>query len=103
MNWREIWVKLHAQDWTTWIGHGLLGFLIGLVGWQYVLGAFAYREASDLINWYADPREAAKNDAIYREGKGTFKRDVGGKLKDGFFDLWAPLAGAALAEIVKAL
>lgn len=80
--------KIFSRDLYTWIGHGLAGFVITFfVGWQFTLGAFVYREASDLLGWVAkDP---------------ATRRPWGDAIKDGFFDLWAPLAGAAIAMILR--
>jgi hypothetical protein len=79
-------------DWKTWLGHGLLGALIAAVGvlWQLtplailyaVFAAFFYREASDLLNWRFAPEP---------------KPHLAKKIKDGFFDLVAPLIGAGIA------
>ena len=91
----KVWQWLHSKDIYTWIGHGVLGFILAaLFGWQFVLGAFVYREASDLINWWADP------EPVTLPGMSYGKRPFMDKLKDGFFDLWAPMAGAALAMIL---
>ncbi len=90
MNFKSIWAKIHSKDLYTWLGHGILGFaLTFLFGYLFTPGAFVYREVSDIIGW------TQKDPATRRPW------DVA--VKDGFFDLWAPLAGAAIAEIVKAL
>jgi hypothetical protein len=86
---------MYARDWRTWIGHGVLGFVfmaaglllgysISAAAWA-VLVAFLYREIGDLIGWFF-------------EDKAT-RLTLHDKLRDGFFDLWAPLAGAAIASI----
>ena len=91
----RIWAWLHSKDSITWVGHGVLGFLLTLAfGWQFTLGAFVYREVSDLVSWWADPAP------VMPEGSSFGKRPFHAKLKDGFFDLWAPMAGAALALIL---
>jgi len=83
------------SDWKTWVGHALLGGLIALVGFTAgvnavgvsyaVLSAFLYREISDLFSWYVD--------------KDPEKKSLQAKLKDGFIDLWSPLAGAAIVGL----
>lgn len=89
MTLKAIWQKLLSKDLYTWLGHGVMGFLLTLIaGPAFTAGAFVYREASDLIEWkFADPP----------------KRKARDKIKDGFFDLWAPLLGAALAVGVRSL
>ena len=83
---KRVWAWLHSKDLYTWIGHGVVGFLLTwLAGWQFTFGAFVYREVSDLINAVA---ELGWRQALQTKGK------------DGFFDLWAPLAGAALAMVL---
>lgn len=82
-------------DWKTWVGHGLLGALVALVGFAAGVGpvgvgyavfaAFFYREISDLASW------ASSDD--------PGKKPLQAKLKDGFIDLWAPLAGAAIVGL----
>lgn len=104
MNLRALYDKLFSKDLGTWIGHGLLGFVIGLVfGPGAVFVAFLYREASDLLDWKFDdrlPRPAAADELeIWPDH--AFKKPLGLKLKDGFLDLWAPMVGAALAELLK--
>jgi len=90
-----LWLWLLDADWKTWVSHGIIGFgLTAVFGWQFTFGAFLYREASDLINWWANP------DPVMPEGSSYGKRPFQDKLKDGFFDLWSPLAGAALALIL---
>lgn len=92
---------LYARDWRTWIGHGLIGFCmaaitiwvwrgpsaVGIAGWT-VLWAFLYREFDDILKWKTKPPEERRP---WREA-----------IRDGFFDLWAPLAGAAIASILFA-
>ena len=98
---KKIWTFLHSNDLITWLGHGVMGFGLDLIaGPVFVMGAFVYREVSDLINWWADPESTKPTplDSVL----GLYpKRPFKVKLKDGFFDLWSPLAGAALAEILK--
>jgi hypothetical protein len=85
---KKIWHWLLDADWKTWLGHGIIGFAItAIAGWQFTLGAFVYREVSDLITWYFADSEW---------GKPAFQD----KLRDCFFDLWSPMAGAALAMIL---
>ena len=79
-------------NWKTWLGHGLLGAAIAGLGilWQQsangivfaVFIAFFYREVSDLINWKVAPEPKPK---------------LNEKVRDGFFDLVAPLIGAGIA------
>ena len=101
----RLWKKLHSRDLWTWIGHGVMGVGLGfLFGWVFVAGWFVGREVSDLFSWFFDSRPSWTGPIPYpEEGSSTFKRPFRDKAKDGFLDLWAPLAGAALAEIVKAL
>jgi hypothetical protein len=90
MTFKDIWAKLHSKDLYTWIGHGVLGVGLGFVfGWVFVAGWFVGREVSDFVKWLFSDKAT--------------RRPVQEAVKDGFFDLWAPLAGAALAEILKAL
>jgi len=90
MNFKSIWAKIHSKDLYTWIAHYILGFVLTfLFGYQFTFGAFVYREASDILGWFGEDEDT--------------RRPFHDKAKDGFFDLWAPLAGAATAEIVKAL
>jgi len=90
VNLKDIWAKLHSKDLFTWIGHGVVGFVLTwFFGYIFTLGAFLYREVSDLIGWFFEDKET--------------RRPFQDKAKDCFFDLWAPLAGAALAEILKTL
>ena len=99
MDLRALYEKVFSRDLATWIGHGLLGFVIGLVlGPAAVFAAFLYRELSDLLNWKLDPRPAFWADGPPIPG---YKKRFGPKLKDGFFDLFAPMIGAILAEFVK--
>lgn len=87
MDWlRSAWAWAQDADWKTWVGHGLVGFLLALLfGPVFVAGAFVYREVSDIVNWWGGDRTRPFRD----------------KLRDGFFDLWSPLVGAALAEALK--
>lgn len=97
----KVWAWLHGADWRTWVGHGVIGFLLTAgVGWQFTFGAFLYRELSDLINWWADKREAWHGPLPYPTVSNDFKRPLTDALKDGFFDIWSPLAGAAIALIL---
>jgi hypothetical protein len=90
MTLKELWAKLHSKDLYTWIGHGAIGFLLDLVtGPAFVAGAFVYREVSDLVGWFGSDK--------------AIRRPFAEKAKDGFFDLWAPLAGVALAEFLKGI
>ena len=87
---------LYARDWRTWIGHGLLGFIIMAIGLMVGFGvnaavwavfvAFVYRELDDLLKWWGADKET--------------RRPFGDKLKDGFLDLWSPLAGAVIAAVL---
>jgi len=102
MSLRALYDRIFSEDYATWIGHGLLGFLIGLVlGPGAVFAAFLYRELSDLLEWKFDERPEWQFDTP--PGSSAFKRRFGPKLKDGFFDLGAPMLGAILAEFVKIL
>lgn len=84
-----IWRFLHSKDWITWVGHGLLAFGgTWLFGWRFMAGWFVGRELSDLAGWFFADKETRRP---FREA-----------MKDGFFDLWAALVGAALAEVLKA-
>lgn len=101
MNVKAIIEKLHSKDLYSWIAHGVIGFaLTAVFGVVFMLGAFVYREASDLLAWWVDPRPAALSDKLYRDSGGACKRPFTRKLRDGFFDLWAPMAGAAIALIL---
>jgi len=101
MNLRAIYDKVFSTDVATWIGHGVLGFLIAFVlGPAATFAAFLYRELSDLLAWKFDDRPVYMAAGKVPVG---YKRALGPKLKDGFFDLWSPLAGAALAELLKAV
>lgn len=78
---KTVYDWLHSKDWITWIGHGVAGFLITWAfGPTETFVAFAYREGSDV------GKEIRAGEKI--------------KWKDHFFDLWAPLAGAAVALIL---
>ena len=86
----RIWDWLHDADWKTWAGHGLQGFLIVLVadvtslglnaGVFTVLVHFTLREAPGL----AMALKAGNTPA----------------LRDGLFDLIAPVAGLALYALL---
>jgi hypothetical protein len=99
MTLKELWAKLHSKDLYTWIGHGAIGFLLehGVIGFllyrvtgpAFVAGACVYREASDLVGWFGSDK--------------AIRRPFAEKAKDGFFDLWAPLAGVAVAEFLKGI
>ena len=90
MNFKDIWAKLHSKDLFTWIGHGVLGLGLGFVfGWVFVMGWFVGREVSDFLKWLASDKAE--------------RRPLQEAVRDGFFDLWAPMAGAAIAEILKTL
>lgn len=90
MNLRSIWTWLHSSNLITWVGHYLLA-LGGtfLFGWAFMAGWFFGRETSDLAGWFFADK--------------TTRRPFDEALKDGFFDFWAALAGAATAELVKTL
>ena len=82
----KIWDWLHDADYKTWIGHGLQGFLIVLVadvtGLGVAAGVFAV-----LVHF------------VLREIPGmaiALKAGDTLKLRDGLFDLMAPIAGMAL-------
>lgn len=78
IDFRKLWKWGNSRDVYTWIGHGILGFLITLAfGPDTTFVAFLYREVSDVL--------------------GTWSRGKPIKWRDGFFDLWAPLVGAAIA------
>lgn len=92
-----VWQWLTDRNWKTWLGHALLGALIGAlgvaarvddVGISYaVVCAFLYRELSDLAMYFVTPvAERTK--------------PLGEKLVDGFFDLWAPVLGCVLAVLL---
>jgi len=84
---KKLWAWLHDADYKTWIGHGLQGFLIlavaDVTGLGIAAGVFAtvvhfgLREAPGLV-------------IAARAGGDTLK------LRDGMFDLMAPIAGLAL-------
>jgi hypothetical protein len=87
----KVWGFVHSKDLYTWIGHGLMGFVLAFFfGVTFVAGAFVYREASDILSWWAKPGAPGIDKPAFAE-----------KARDGFFDLWAPLAGAAIAMILK--
>ena len=101
MDFTKIWDWLHSRDLYTWIGHGILGFVLTVVfGPAFTLGAFVYREVSDLLSWWADDRARWWGPLPYPLDSQDYKRPFAAKLKDGFFDLWAPLAGAAIALLI---
>jgi hypothetical protein len=83
---RKAWAWVHSRDLFTWLGHGVLGFILT---WWFspivTFVAFAYREASDLLAWWAAPEP---------------KRPLREKLVDCWMDLWAPMAGAAIAVLL---
>jgi hypothetical protein len=90
VNFKDIWAMLHSKDLYTWIGHGILGLSLGfLFGWVFVAGWFVGHEVTDLAKWVFEDKET--------------RRPLQAMAKDGFFDLWAPMLGASIAEIVKAL
>jgi hypothetical protein len=84
----KLWAWLHT-DGPSWLAHGVLGLVLGLVfGPVVVAAAFVYRELSDAVGW------------LFRSG--ATRRPLRAMLKDGFMDLWAPAFGAVLAEFLKA-
>lgn len=85
---RKLWAFFNSEDSLTWIGHFVVGFGLGLFfGPAFVAGAFVYREVSDTVNYFASHPAT--------------RRPVQEFLRDAFFDVWAPLAGVALAETLK--
>ncbi len=83
---KKLWAWLHSTDAITWAGHGLQGFLIVLVADKTGLGMaagvfavvvhFGLREAPGLVI------AAKAGDTL--------------KLRDGLFDLMAPIAAIAI-------
>ena len=70
MNIRAIYDRLFSKDLGTWLGHAVLGFLITLVfGWVATFVAFAYREVSDLLEWWFsdDPDKRAFTEKLDQE------------------------------------
>ena len=101
MNLRNLYDHVNSSDGATWAGHGVLGFAIGCVlGPVAVFAAFMYRELSDLLVWKFDDRPVYVADGKVPVG---YKRTLHAQAKDGFFDLFAPMVGAALAELLKAV
>jgi hypothetical protein len=81
IDFHKIYEWAHSRNLYTWIGHGILGFLITVAfGPVATFVAFLYREVSDVL--------------------GAWSRGEPIKWRDGFFDLWAPLAGAAIAVVL---
>lgn len=85
---KVLWSLIHSADVYTWIGHAVLGLGLGfLFGWVFVAGWFVGREVSDLVGWFFADKDT--------------RRPFQEKARDGFFDLWAPMAGAAIASILR--
>ena len=86
----KIWKWIHSKDYLTWIGHGLQGFIIPVVavaiglsvgaGVFAVIVHFTLREAPGLVI--------------------ALKAGDTPKLRDGMFDLMAPIAGLALYALL---
>ncbi len=81
-----------AKDERTWISHGLWGLLFGLtLGWSgwlaplmFTLGAFTFREFTDLIDHIVIKKD----------------RTVKASLRDGWGDWISPLIGVVLGITV---
>lgn len=96
---RKFWDWAHSSNLLTWIGHGVQGFIgywvckgVHMTPGQSVFSVglvFGHREANDIIN--------------ARLALGNWPTALKAKGQDGYFDLWAALAGAALAGVLDAL
>lgn len=98
---KEIVRKLTGSNERTWLGHGLQGFVAGVLGesmsliwpmaWTYwlvlLIGAFGHREGEDFI------MPALDGDLTWKESFDKF-------LDDGVPDFFSPWIGFALGQAV---
>jgi len=90
--WRFIW-----KDWVTWIGHALVGVVIGLLADLFRVGgsgAVHYQAAAFALLFFYGVREAP---GIARAAMD----DDLVKLRDGLFDLAFPILGLCFYLLVK--
>ena len=87
---KKLWKWLHSKDYLTWIGHGLQGFLIVAVADVSGLGVGAGIFATVV---HFGLREAPGLVIALNAGNTS-------KLRDGMFDLMAPIAGLAIYALL---
>lgn len=99
---KKLYTSLYGKDVYTWIGHFVAGFLLALVFNPLVAAVtFAYREISDFLGWWKDPRIAAQTYSQFLSNKSKYKKNRMAVLRDGFGDMVSPVLGAAAAVAVK--
>jgi len=99
---KEFYRNIHSKNVYTWIGHFVAGFILTMVFNPEVAAVtFAYREGSDFLGWWKDPRTEASYLGQFENGKNFYKKPRMEVFKDGFFDLVSPVLGAAAATAVK--
>lgn len=100
----DLWTRLHSTDVVTWIGHAVQGvlifyFLLWATGGNDVAAglavfvAFLHREISDILSFLYKTRDAP----------GLRKSHLPDKLRDGFFDLFAPLVAVGIVRGIVGL